>query len=229
MTAIAAAWSPEGFAVAADGRQIIESPQQVIDDAQKIFATPFADRTGFAFAWFGAVSFLLNSGRRVDFGETTQCVMDELPEDAYWDEPEAYFGGIARRIFCELPTDVGLSSRPDASVIFVGYLNGRPLCAEIKFPHDDTAFLPPILTKLEFPPSYINVFAGSPTVATDMRRSGLLSQPSDLSEAAEMVRRYAQTCVDNSRVIPDCNNLGGHVHVATVTPEGFSWVIAPLA
>jgi len=228
MTLIAEVWSPEGFAVAADGRQLIPNPPQSIDHAQKIFASRFANRTVFAFAWAGAVSFGFGSGRRVDFGEIAQSVMDLLPEDAYLDEPEAYFDRIARRIFCELPTDVGLSGQPEADVIFAGYLDGRPLEAEIKFPHDETSFLPPIIGKLQSSSGQFNVFAGSDIVATDMHTSGLIFQPTNLSEAVEMVSRYAQTCVDNNQVISECRNFGGHVHIATVTPERFAWVIAPL-
>jgi hypothetical protein len=87
--------------------------------------------------------------------------------------------------------------------------NGRPLEAEIKFPHDETAFLPPILRKLQRSPGHFNVFAGSDIVATYMRTSGLIFQPTNLSEAAEMVSRYAQTCVDNNQVISECRNFGG--------------------
>ena len=220
MTVIAAARSPEGFAIAADGLQIINSAPRSLEHAQKIFATPFANLTGFAFAWAGATSFGFESGKHADFRKITEGVMEEVLEDAFEDEPEAYFNMVARRIFCELPADVRLSRQPEADVLFAGFLTGRPLWAEINFPHDETNFLPPSLTKLQCSPRQFNVFVGSDIVAAQMHVSSL--QPKNLSEAAQMVRRYAQTCVDNNQSISDCKSFGGHVHVATVTLEGFS-------
>jgi integrase len=54
--------------------------------------------------------------------------MDEvLQDDVFVDEPEAYFNRVARRIFCELPTDVGLSGQPEADAFFEGRRADEPL------------------------------------------------------------------------------------------------------
>jgi hypothetical protein len=50
-----------------------------------------------------------------------------------------------------------------------------------------------------------------------------------LTLAAKSVREYTQDCVDQSFTVPDCASFGGHIHVATVTRDGFSWVIPPIA
>ena len=50
-----------------------------------------------------------------------------------------------------------------------------------------------------------------------------------LKAAADSVSKYTQDCVDNRFMISDCASFGGHVHVATVTTVGFSWVIPPSA
>jgi hypothetical protein len=143
MTLIASVWSPEGFAIAADGLQVSTNPLQRNERAQKIFSTAFGNHTGFAFGWAGAVDFQFASGRCLDFKEITQRVMSELPDDAYLDSPEDYFDRVALRIFCELPADVDISGFPDAEVIFVGYLAGRPLSVEISFSLAASTFVPP--------------------------------------------------------------------------------------
>jgi hypothetical protein len=228
MTVVAAVPSPEGFALGADGRQFLTNPPRSTDCAQKIFPTPFVNGTGFAFACAGATAFGFASGNCMDFTGITQRVMSELPDDAYLDCPEDYFGRVARRIFCELPPDVGLGGQPEADVLFTGYLNGKPLWAHIRFPHDKAGFLPPIVKSLTCSPIGFKVLAGSNAILDDMLASQRIFQPSNLSDAAEMVRLYAQTCVDSNKTVPDCKNFGGHVHVASITPDGFSWEIAPL-
>jgi hypothetical protein len=72
------------------------------------------------------------------------------------------------------------------------------------------------------------VFAGSTTVFGDMETAGKLLQPVYLQEAIDMVHEYANTCVESSASIEDCANLGGNVHVASITKYGFSWVIEPI-
>lgn len=228
MTLIATAWVPEGFVIVADGFSVLSTfPLRTSERAQKIFPTTFANGTGFAFAWWGAIRFVFESGIRLDFVEITQQVLEQLPDYAYVESPEDYFEIIARTIFCELPSNVGLSDQFQSDVVFVGYLSGVPLRAEINFPHHETGFLRPVVKELKRPPECFKVVAGSETVAREMRASGLISQPGCLSEAIDMVRLYAQTCVDKKEVIPDCRNFGGHVHVASVMRNGFRWEVAP--
>src|ERR1700678_1954568 len=73
MTLIATVWSPEGFAIAADGVEILTNPTRT-RDVQKIFDTPFANETGFAWAWVGDVAVNFTSGHRFDLKEITQNV-----------------------------------------------------------------------------------------------------------------------------------------------------------
>ena len=88
MTLIAVVWSPEGFAIAADGREVSTDPENQPEDVQKIFYTSFANETGFAWAWVGGVRVDFGSGHRYDLKEITQRVMAGLPDDAYLDDPE---------------------------------------------------------------------------------------------------------------------------------------------
>ncbi len=120
MTLIATVWSPQGFAIAADGFEFRHDSKEPTGDVQKIFSTAFANETGFAWAWNGSITGEFESGLRFDLKEITERVMAELPDDAYMDEPEEYFNRIAMRIYYELPTDVDLSKHPDSEIIFVG-------------------------------------------------------------------------------------------------------------
>jgi hypothetical protein len=227
MTLIATVWSPEGFAIAADGREVSTDPEKQPGDVQKIFYTSFANETVFAWAWVGYVGVSFVSGRRYDLREITQRVMAELPDDAYLDNPEDYFRRIAVRIFYELPTDIDLPHRTDDEIIFVGYLAGKPLWAEIVFQPREGGFVPPVVIEPKIEPRNFNAFAGSKTVCKQMKESGKLSQPLNLSEAVTAVHEYANTCVESQWSVPDCREFGGTVHVATVTKDGFVWIIEP--
>jgi hypothetical protein len=232
MTLIATVWSPEGFAIAADGLQVYEdhaNSETRIEDVQKIFSTAFVNDTGFAWAWVGYTGAEFVSGRRYDLKEITERVIAELPDDDL-DDPQSYFDKIALRIFYELePPDSIPSSIPDSDddVIFVGYLAGKPLWVEITFQRREGMFLPPVVIEPRIEPRNFNAFAGSKTISKQMKDAGKLSQPVRLSEAIRAVHEYAKTCVESREIVPDCKNFGGTVHVATVTKEGFAWKIEP--
>lgn len=227
MTLISAVWSPQGFAISADGREVSTNLEKPPEDVQKIFYTSFANETGFAWAWVGYVEVEFVSGRSYDLKEITRRVMAELPDNAYLDEPESYFERIANRIFYELPTDIDVSHGTDDEVIFVGYLAGKPLWAEIVFQHREGGFLPPIVIEPKISPRNFYAFSGSKTICKRMKESGKLSQPLDLSEAVTAVHEYAKTCVESQASVPDCREFGGTVHIATVTNNGFTWIIEP--
>jgi hypothetical protein len=231
MTLIATVWSPQGFAIAADGIEVLDGVETTIKEGiQKIFDTTFINETGFAWAWVGNVGAELKSGSRYDLKEITQRVMAGLPDDAYLDDPESYFDRIALRIFYELPTDVILSGLEDGDdeIIFVGYLAGKPLWREIIFQRRGAMFLQYVVTEPKTSLGDFYVFAGSSTVRKQMQDSGALRQPLDLSEAINAVYTYTKTCVESRGSVLDCKNLGGHIHVAAVTREGFSWDIEPI-
>ncbi|MGB0064833.1 MAG: hypothetical protein WBP85_10355 [Terracidiphilus sp.] len=232
MTLIATVWSPAGFAISADGFQV-ETNQPSKYYAQKIFHTQFRDDTGFAYACAGTCHVGFRSGRTFDFLEATKRVTDDLAGTPLPNDPADYFREIGNRLFQELvyPTDESESAASsdvaESRLLFVGYANGSPLWAELVFSNTGTRFAPPVLVRVDYSPRYFMIFAGSNTVYGDMQIAGKLFQPIDLSEATRMVHEYAQTCVDSNASIPDCANFGGHIHVATVTKEGFSWAIAP--
>ena len=227
MTLVAAVWSPEGFAIAADGLQVETHPPMRIENAQKIFYTPFRDGTGFAYACAGTCRIGLRSGRSFDFLEATKRVIDELAGTPFPNNPADYFNEIGKNLFqklAEFPADVDM---PESRLLLAGYASGTALWAELVFSNTGTRFAPPVLALMDYSPRQFMVFAGSNTVYGDMQIAGKLFQPMYLKEAIGMVQEYAQMCIENNTAIEDCTNLGGHIHVATITKEGFTWIKEP--
>jgi hypothetical protein len=234
MTLIAAVWSPEGFAIAADGFQVMEANQSAQYEAQKIFHTPFHNQGGFAYACSGTCRWNFKSGDYFDFIEATQRATVDLARTPFPNDPADYFNEIGRRLFQDLAYpmagDIDGTSNSgfaESKLIFAGYANGSPVWAQLIFSNTGTRFSPHVLAGLAYSPRQFMVFAGSTTVYADMQVAGKLYQPVNLQEAIHMVHEYAQTCVESSGIIPDCANLRGHVHVATVTKEGFTWIEKP--
>lgn len=226
MTLIATVWSPEGFAISADGRELYINSGEA-KDVQKIFYTPFANETGFAWAWVGCVRVTSTSGHGYDLKEITHRVVASLPEDAYLDDPHSYFTRIANGIYYELPTDLNFLHTTDDELIFVGHLAGKPLWAVIIFQHRKGEFFPPVVLEPEIEPRNFYAFSGSKTICEHMKKTGKLFQPINMPEAISAVHEYAKTCVGSRANTPECRNLGGTIHVATVTKSGFAWVIEP--
>lgn len=236
MTLIAAVWSPEGFAIAADGFQV-ETNQPDKYDAQKIFHTPFHDNSGFAYACAGTCRWGFQSGDYFCFIEATQRITDSLARTRFPDDPADYFNEVGERLFQELAFPSGGNERSGSTLnsgfaetrlLFAGYANGSSLWAELIFSNSGTHFAPHVLARVDHSPRQFMVFAGSNTVYGDMQIAGKLSQPLNLQEAIRMVHEYAQTCIESNTILEDCANLRGHIHVAFVTNEGFSWAIEPI-
>lgn len=228
MTLIATAWSPDGCALSADGRDYLKiGTEYVVGDVQKIFPTPFAHETGFAWAWCGSVAGEFECGKRFDLKEITARVMEDLSEDAHLYDPNDYFYKIARSIYCEMPSGIDLSTHTEAEVIFVGYLAGKPLRVEIKFKPEVSEYAPPVIVEPQYDPRGFYEFCGSPTIREQMRSEGQLKPAYNLSEAIQSVETYADTCVAGRGNVDDCKHFGETVHIATITKEGFTWIKEP--
>jgi hypothetical protein len=227
MTLIASVWSPDGFAISADGLQV-EKGKPHKYRAQKIFHTPFRDGSGFAYACSGTCQIGFDSGRSFDFIEETKRVTDDLAVKPFPNEPADYFSAIGKRLFQELAYSLSDPDVSETHLLFVGYGNGTPLWAELIFSNTGTHFYPPELIRMTYSPRQFMVFAGSTIVYGDMQIAGKLSQPTCLQEAVNMVHEYAKTCVESNASVEDCSSLGGHVHVASIKKDGFSWVVEPI-
>jgi hypothetical protein len=111
-----------------------------------------------------------------------------------------------------------------AHVLLVGYYNGKPYRTGVKFSHRNLMLQPPFVDDIIESPDNFDVLTGSDVILQQFQP---MVAPESLQEAAELIRRYIQACVDNRSNHADCATIGGRVHVATVTTERFAWIVPP--
>jgi hypothetical protein len=59
-----------------------------------------------------------------------------------------------------------------------------------------------------------------------------INQYSNLREAERYVKGYIEACSSAKALEMDpeiCKKIGGHIHIAEITPDGFRWRVPPLS
>ena len=233
MTAIACAYTPEGFVVGADGlRTDARTGQEVTNDAQKIFPISHPNFRGIH-AWAGSSWLFSLDGCPFIFSEEVQHLMKDSSRVAI-DSVSDYVMNLGSGIYQRLLTfncgavirDTKLASKNEiARGLFVGYVGSRAWRVQISFPYQNGLLLPPVLAEIcENPPNFC-IFSGSALSWRDLQPH--VSEPQSLEEAAELVRTYIQFCADKRHEYGDCKNIGGHIHIAAITPEKTGWIDQP--
>jgi len=230
MTAIASVCTPEGFVIGADGRQTYTSGATRLDTVCKIFRTD-AVNINAAYAWTGAVR--LESGTvYFDFKEQSQIVRDLLEGEPFGSISE-YIQTFSTLMYERLViwshlngASFGADNSMFVSVLMVGYAGGTPEMAEVHFPYRMGVLRPPI-TKLvlETPTAYLNIFSGCSEAHEKMCNDGGMWPPKTIAAGVQLVGAYLQECVDSSAA--GCEDMGGHIHIAAVTPNGSHWRVQP--
>jgi hypothetical protein len=235
MTAIVSTYvSGLGFAVGADGLRLDAGKgTTVTENARKVF---FIEGAGIRliYAWAGMSSLIFGHDQEFSFLDETALIGNAIaahkPEsiDSYTQQ----FGlEMQRRLrtFC-LPGG-RLSNNPNAlpreeiaHVLLVGYYNGKPYRTGIRFLQKNLQLQAPFMDELIESPDNFDIFSGSDVI---LKQFEPIAAPESLQEAAELIRRYIQTCAENRCNYGDCATIGGRVHVATVTPKRFEWAIPP--
>jgi hypothetical protein len=111
-----------------------------------------------------------------------------------------------------------------AQVLFVGYVGQNPMQVIGTFSHIDGQAQVPCLRSYDPAENDFLLLSGSATLFEQFVGPEITT----LKVAVETVRKYAQDCIDQRCTIADCSAFGGHVHVGSVTTEGFSWAILPI-
>jgi hypothetical protein len=233
MTVIASAYSPEGFVIAADGRRRNEGDLSriVTDKAQKIFFGSHP-QLSFAYAWAGRTSFDLPSGLRFSFLTETHNCITALAECKTATTFIGYISVLSELLVSRLleannyvmPLNGSNLNQEMVRLVMVGYFEGKAMRSQIRFNHKDGWLQPEIFDITENPLDF-NIFSGSELVFKEL---AFEEPPNSVSDAHKMVERYIRRCVEASGVLPDCKDYGGHIHIASVTPNGQSWIIPPL-
>ena len=255
-TAIAILYSPEGFALAADGRGTTESGIAT-ETAQKIFPI-CEDGKKLAYCMAGHIGFISNDGRYVfDFRSETAKSLQETDTSGAKSLCE-YVKLLCEPIEAKLrsvmdgensssyPTDAPCPEEPETYVIarifFDGYYRGIPAQATAVFRHENRTLCKTFVAS-DLVLRDVLRGSGSPLISEKLRgNSGdwldsyrvKLERPTwpTLAEATELVKGYVDACCDPRALELDkerCAFIGGHIHAATITKsEGFRWVIEPV-
>jgi hypothetical protein len=124
-----------------------------------------------------------------------------------------------------------------ARIFFAGYFRKKqPSLAIVKLAHEDQLVVEP--TKIFQSPPQQNIFSGSSIAELmyehkDPRFSRFLvdaDRNSSLQQAEACARGFIEACCDpvSREIDPQCNGIGGHVHIAKITPSnGFEWIEPP--
>src|SRR5260370_22418112 len=253
-TAIVKVYTKDGFVIGADGRcRQAETGVVVSDTAQKIFLIINPDRT-LAYAVYGTLGITDASNQSVvvDLASAIHKSVSAMAQsparhDLTWYVsklwPPAYEALLRvsknREIgpFPDAPGDPGLI----AHVFFWGYYRGTAAEMDLQFRHENQKIIRPrlrpsqrikaldICGSLKVANSVISSddprFAKYRTPATDLRNKKSLS----LTDGIDIVQSYIRACdSDEGREIDSlCAGIGGHIHIALVTPSGFRWHIPP--
>lgn len=123
---------------------------------------------------------------------------------------------------------------------FVGYFEGKPSRADVRFFHRNQVLAFPTIDVRQPSPREIKI-AGSDIVANllfeteDLRFAPYRKareQNFTLAEATEVARNYIRACSHPiGRALDEkCEGIGGQIHIATVNPgEGFRWIDPPVS
>jgi hypothetical protein len=240
-TAILRFWTTSGLVLGADGLKYdVMVGRAIGTDTQKVFEIPGLPA---AYAMYGEIGIgdnkpdtpiLLDISQEIrkflEFGDHS------LPFD---------FLAYANRIAADLHQSIAAtkdrgaiwggnqeSIRPGqviARIILCGFFDGKPMEININFEHLNQRLLPPRVFPVDLQRSNPEVFGSLPITQR------LFKQPQSpdlsLSEAAKKIERYVQFCdSERGRKLDPimCRTIGGHIHIAAITPRGFQWLKPPV-
>jgi hypothetical protein len=216
MTAIASIYTPEGFVIGADGRQLTYEMDSIeSDSATKIFGFAAENVRG-AYAWTGSIR--LTWGASVfDFKNHSSEIVNELESETS-DSLKEYVVRFCLLIYEHLKSWIENSGakfpvvdNPEmVRVRFVGFANGLPDMKSAYYPLNNGIWTAPGLGQVEPPIGKLNIFGGNEKVFLEMDEKGLIHACSTLAEGKALVAGYIQACalVDG----PTINTIGGHIY-----------------
>jgi hypothetical protein len=252
-TAIIRSYIPEGFVIAADGRKrYAGDPSQLVDTTQKIFDLG----PGVAASFTGEVELTPEGSPEVvfDFRAEILSASADLKNRIFPDlrafglrlaaiVSKKLSGAVASgkvANFPERPSDLIPNGSHIASVLLDGFYSRNPQRVKIAFWHIEQELQKPKISDEDvFPGHRLAVgsslvyqalfFSEDPRLAAYRKR---IRETPSLKDLVELCRNYVLACSDPVaiEIDPKCSDIGGHVHVATITrEEGFRWAIPPLS
>jgi hypothetical protein len=233
-TAIVSTCTDEGFVIGADGLcKDVATGLVVTQTAQKIF--PFKRSIlELVFSWSGSSRLFRPDGVTFDFAEATKTILNHI--DLFSADGFAQFVALfSEALYAQLAMSFGrvfhaASLKPEiARLLFVGYFRGKPYKARISVPLLNSVILQPVIEEIgDCFPGDLEILSGSKWVYQEFFESKPIMANINLPTGAmTFVQKYIQKCIDHQDKDPDCSNIGGHIHVGMLTPDGFHWIIEP--
>jgi hypothetical protein len=228
MTAIASAFTSEGFVIGADGRQLDKDNKIFSESSQKIFN--FKSRqVDVVYAWCGETS-VINQSKEVsyDLYAITRIALSSAVQIARRQFPSliqqccaGIYEGIIKSPIVRQIANPDSSPESKARMLLNGYFYGQPFMAEFHVRETDRIRVQAERVLMPIPTPTRNLFNG----CTRQNKKYENVLPTTTPEALKLISAYIQECIDNSE--PDCLGIGGHRHIAHLTPDGFYWIDAP--
>jgi hypothetical protein len=242
-TAISRVYTPEGFVIAADGRSLNKRGEKLSDSVRKIFGVEHPNRQ-LAFTACGDAGVTdLQGNVSFEYASEAVRVMDELSDSC----PNSLWHFAVEVMDKLLPRIVGAKEAykifPDGyhvieseTVIFIdGYYNGDPDTARVRFRHygavgrETKGDVSTEMFRGEYEcgsPRMIGMLQLEDAALAAFRPSHKKDNMA-LQEAITVAHNRVRAQRDPIAVELDqvCRGIGGHIHIATVTPAfGFAWV-----
>jgi len=205
-----------------------------IENAQKI-SSARAGNAVLSYGWCGLTRMADRHGKVwFDFSSESERVMARL-SSLRIERFDDYVVRFAEQIYQGLLTANGgekltknltylLRENEIARALIVGYFNGAPKSAQVRILYEGDTLTGTRLAQrniFEF-----TVFSG-PSAMLRKFEPRLQNAPATLDDGVALVRDYIQLCIDNRDQDEQCRAIGGHIHIASVTPTEFQWVIPP--
>jgi hypothetical protein len=226
MTAVVSTYTSDGFVIGADGLRKELNGFITSRKAQKIFPIQ-RDGMPAAFAWAGQTRLEYADRSDFDFIEETSPAIARIKVGISAEQ-------FARELASDLMTRVndhngntpipmvGRKANEVVRCLLVGYWNNNPFRTELSFLQENGI----IVLNADTTPLKVQdfrVFSGSAIVLDETDVDCCMS----LNSCIDTVREYIQKCADN-KIDHYCRSIGGHIHIATITPESFKWIIPPI-
>ena len=257
MTAIVRTWTPQGFALAADGRSRREGLIRT-EIAQKIF--PLESPVGsFAYSISGVAELFIGDSEEVlvSLAEETRRSAESL-RGRRTSNLTGYAVRLVRPAYEALkgvwesidpqshPSQPSLPGERGDTILRLsldGYHSEYPTSVSVRIFHENGALREPEVLPERLQPGFHMAAAPAPMIGqilwmdeNDQRLSaykGRRMWPDEitLADAIERSRLFIQAHSDPEAIAIDsnCLEVGGRIHIATITPsEGFKWIIEPI-
>jgi hypothetical protein len=224
MTALASIYTIEGFAVGADSRRMDMHGQIVTEKAVKIHETRHSDFLG-AYGFSGNIALEFTDGRMLDILDSAKSIASDLTGlhfSGAQDYVESFCSCLAAKIEAE-SSGIALPDKFQLRGMFTGYTGDHAVRVQMELSAVQGYLLRPRLTELVESPIDFCISSGSQVVWDEMSQK---DRPETLAEAVPFVQQYIFRCISNT-TDPYCAHIGGQAQIATVTSDGFKWVIRP--